>query len=245
MGLAPSRNARPLTAVGDPLVRLDDVALTRGGRRVLHAVSLAAPAGAVTALVGPSGAGKSSVLRCVVGLDALTAGRVRIEGRDARELAPRTLRRRVALVTQHPVMLPGTVAENLAYALTADAAGPDAQASALRRAGLAPDVGARVAGELSGGERARVAVARALMREPVALLLDEPTAALDPQRAAGLEALARELAGRGLAVLVASHDLALVRRSADVAVLLVAGRTVAAGDPALVLQTWEERAPWR
>jgi ABC-type cobalamin/Fe3+-siderophores transport system ATPase subunit len=219
---------------------------------VLDAVSLGVAAGSVTAIVGPSGSGKSSVLRCVVGLDRLDGGQVLLDGRDARELDPRTLRRRVALVTQFPVMLPGTVADNLAYAATAGASGgrgssgagtavtPDADVArrALERAGLDAGFAARAAGELSGGERARVAVARALVHDPVALLLDEPTASLDPARAAGVEALMRELAELGLAVLVASHDVAIVRRSADAAVLLEAGRVRASGAAAEVLDAW-------
>jgi ABC-type multidrug transport system fused ATPase/permease subunit len=217
---------------------LQDVSLTRGGRPVLDGVSLGAAAGAVTAIVGPSGAGKSSVLRCVVGLDRLDGGRVLLDGRDTRELDPRLLRRRVALVTQFPVMLPGTVADNLAYAAAGAALDPAVARLALERAGLDAGFAARVAGELSGGERARVAVARALVAEPVALLLDEPTAALDPARAAGVEALMRELAGLGLAVLVASHDVAIVRRCADAAVLLQDGRVRASGPAAEVLDGW-------
>jgi ABC-type methionine transport system ATPase subunit len=222
------------------LLELDQVSLSRAGRPVLAAVSLRAQAGAVTALVGPSGAGKSSLLRCAVGLDRLDGGRVLVAGRDARELDPRALRRQVALVTQQPVMLPGTVSDNLAYALAPGEVSRDAQASALERAGLPGDFGERTAGELSGGERARVAVARALVHEPVALLLDEPTAALDPARAAGVEALMRELAALGLAVLVASHDLSLVRRCADAAVLLQDGRDRASGPVAVVLDAWSD-----
>jgi putative ABC transport system ATP-binding protein len=223
------------------LLALREVTLSRGGRRVLDGVTLDVVAGQVTAIVGPSGAGKSSVLRCAVGLDALDGGRVLIEGRDARELDPRALRRRVALVTQFPVMLPGTVADNLAYAAPAGAPDPEVARRALERAGLDAAFAARTAGELSGGERARVAVARALVHDPVALLLDEPTAALDPARAAGVEALMRELAGLGLAVLVASHDVAIVRRSADAAVLLEGGRVVEAGPSGAVLDAWGER----
>jgi ABC-type cobalamin/Fe3+-siderophores transport system ATPase subunit len=232
-----------------PLLALDAVSLSRGGRPVLAGVTLQAAAGAVTALVGPSGAGKSSLLRCVVGLDRLDGGRVRIDGRDARELDPRVLRRRVALVTQAPVMLPGTVGDNLAFAAAAGGSGPaDPGAAldpavarrALERAGLDAGFAGRLATELSGGERARVAVARALVPDPVALLLDEPTAALDPARAAGVEALMRELAGLGLAVLVATHDVALVRRCADAAVLLAAGRVRAAGPAAAVLDAWAD-----
>jgi ABC-type multidrug transport system fused ATPase/permease subunit len=224
-------------------VELRDVELARAGRPVLLGVSFAVPAGAVTAVLGPSGSGKSTALRCAVRLEEPDAGSVRLDGRDVRELDPRALRRRVGLVAQTPVMLPGTVRDNLAYALQAVA---DEQLfAALEQAGLVPGFLERPAAELSGGERARVAIARALVREPRALLLDEPTAALDPARAAGIEALARRLAGEGLAIGLTTHDVALAARVADRAVLLVAGRVVSEGAPADVVGAWEAEPAWR
>jgi ABC-type iron transport system FetAB ATPase subunit len=167
----------------------------------------------VTALVGPSGAGKSSLLRSLVRLDEPAGGRVLVDGRDATELEPCELRRRVGLVAQAPVMLPGDVRANLAYALEAP------QAAALEDALAATGLGAsfmdRDARALSGGEAARVAVARALTRHPGALLLDEPTAALDREAAAPVEALVRELATRGLAIVIVTHDEAQAERVAD------------------------------
>ena len=127
-----------------------------------------------------------------------------IDGRDAAELDPCTLRRRVGLVTQAPVMLEGDVRANLAYGL--DAPEPAALDEALAAAGLDRSFMDRTARELSGGEAARVALARALTRDPAALLLDEPTAALDRKAAAAVEALVRTLAGRGLAIVVVTHE---------------------------------------
>ncbi|HEY8584814.1 MAG TPA: ATP-binding cassette domain-containing protein [Capillimicrobium sp.] len=224
-------------------LELRDVGLARGGRPVLRGVSLTAPAGAVTALLGPSGAGKSTVLRCAIRLDEPDDGDVLVDGRDVREVDPCALRRRVGLVAQQPLMLPGTVADNLRYAL-ADPGERDL-AAALERAGLEPGFLDRPALELSGGERARVAVARALARGPEALLLDEPTAALDPARAAGVETLVRALANEGLSVLLTTHDVALARRAADRATLLVGGRTVAEGPVADVVAAWEGEPAWR
>jgi ABC-type multidrug transport system fused ATPase/permease subunit len=227
-----------------PLLELDDVHLTRAARPVLRGMSASAAAGAVTALLGPSGAGKSTALRCLVRLEEPERGRVLVDGVDVREQDPLALRRRVGLVTQAPVMLPGTVSDNLRYA-TPGPLDDAALEAALRRSGLAADFLARDAGALSGGERARVAIARALTRDPQALLLDEPTAALDPARAAEIEALAVELAGEGLAVVLTTHDIALVRRAADRAVLIAAGRAVCAGAPAEVLDAWEAEPAWR
>jgi ABC-type cobalamin/Fe3+-siderophores transport system ATPase subunit len=187
--------------------------LARGGREVLHGASLTVPRGLVTALLGPSGAGKSTLLRCLNGLLAPDRGEVLLHGRDIRELQPRELRRRVGLVAQAPVMLPGTVAENVLYAIEAPRDGQ--VGDALRAAGLREDFAGRAARELSGGEQARVALARALARDPEVLLLDEPTAALDHDTAAHVGATLRELAGGGLAVCLATHDLELACAVAD------------------------------
>ena len=225
-------------------VELHDVRLSRAGRPVLRGVSLAIPAGRVTALLGPSGAGKSTVLRCAVRLEEPEAGTVTVEGSDVRGLDPCVLRRRVGLVAQTPVMLPGSVRDNLAYA--AEDVPEEGLRDALARAGLDAAFLDRQAAELSGGERARVAVARALVREPAALLLDEPTAALDPARAAGLEELVRTLAsGGGLAVGLTTHDVALARRVANAAYLLSDGLVVAHGAPEDVVRAWEAEPAWR
>jgi ABC-type cobalamin/Fe3+-siderophores transport system ATPase subunit len=212
----------------------EGLTVARAGQTVLRDVDLTAPAGVVTALLGPSGVGKSSLLRCLVRLDEPAAGRVVVGGRDARELDPCELRRRVGLVGQPPVMLPGDVRENLAFAVAEPREA--AFAAALTEAGLGPEFLARAADELSGGETARVAIARALVRRPEALLLDEPTGALDARAAAGVEALVRRLAADGLAVVVVTHDAAQVRRLATRAALLDDGRLRAQGPVGEVLR---------
>ncbi len=199
--------------MGVPRIQAQDLTIARGGRVVLRGIDLEARAGEVTAVVGPSGSGKSSLLRTLVRLDEPAGGRVLIDGRDAAEVDPCTLRRRVGLVTQAPVMLEGDVRANLAYGL--DAPEPAALDEALAAAGLDRSFMDRTARELSGGEAARVALARALTRDPAALLLDEPTAALDGEAAAAVEALVRALAGRGLAILLVTHDEAQAGRVAD------------------------------
>jgi ABC-type cobalamin/Fe3+-siderophores transport system ATPase subunit len=199
-----------------PRIETETLAVARGGRVVLRGIDLRVHAGEVTALVGPSGAGKSSLLRCIVRLDEPASGRVLVDGQDAAGLEPCDLRRRVGLVAQAPVMLPGDVRGNLAYGLP----GPADLEGALAATGLDPSFMHRPARELSGGEAARVAVARALTREPVALLLDEPTAALDREAAAPVEALVRDLARRGLGILIVTHDEAQAERVADARVEL-------------------------
>jgi ABC-type iron transport system FetAB ATPase subunit len=207
--------------VSAPRIETRGLVVARGGRVVASGVDLRVGAGEVVALVGPSGAGKSSLLRCLVRLDEPAGGLVLVDGRDARELDPCVLRRRVGLVAQAPVMLPGTVGDNLAYGMDTPPAG--ALVDALAATGLASTFLDRPARELSGGEQARVAVARALVREPLALLLDEPTAALDRAAAAPIEQLVRDVAGRGLAVLIVTHDEAQAARVAGRVVRLGAG----------------------
>ena len=192
-------------------LELEDVALARGA---LRGISLTLRGGELTALAGPSGIGKTSLLRAIVRLDEPAGGRVRVDGEDARALDPRVLRRRVGLVAQAPAMLPGTVRENLAYALPAP---PDEARlrTALEAAALDAGFLDRDAGRLSGGEQARVAIARALTRDPGALLLDEPTASLDAAATEAIERLLRDLAARGLALLVVTLDAAQAERIAD------------------------------
>ncbi len=214
-------------------IRLRDLAVARRERIVARGISLDVRAGEITALVGPSGAGKTTLLRCIVRLDEPAAGTVLIDGEDAGTLDPRVLRRRVGLVMQAPVMLPGAVRDNLAYGLDA----PDDRAfdAALTSTGLAPGFLDRDASELSGGEAARVAIARALARDPAALLLDEPTGALDAASAAAVERLLGDLGERGLALLFVTHDEALAGRVAHRAARLAGGELVAAGSAEEVL----------
>lgn len=178
---------------------------------VLRDVALSVTPGEVVALTAPSGAGKSTLLRACVRLVALDGGTVTLDGIDVASLDPRELRRRVGLVAQRPVMLPGTVADNLAYGLDA----PPDLAAALEAAGLDAGFAARDASQLSGGEQARVGIARALTRTPEVLLLDEPTAGLDAPLAKAIGRRVRELATGGLAICLTSHDRAVVTSWAD------------------------------
>jgi len=187
--------------------------VTLAGRTVLQDVAVRVPRGGITGLVAASGAGKSTLLRSLVRLVALDAGTVTLDGTDVATLDPRALRRRVGLVTQHPVMLPGTVADNLRHGV--EDLADDALHRALDDAGLGRALASRAALELSGGEQARVAVARALTRGPEVLLLDEPTAALDHGTAEHVGETLGRLRDAGLGVCVATHDLAFVRRWAD------------------------------
>jgi tungstate transport system ATP-binding protein len=202
-----------------PLV-LDGVSLRAGATTILDRVSLTIAPGAPTLIIGPNGAGKTSLLRLCMGLAAPSAGRISWGGRtDSRPL-------RRAILFQRPVMLRRTAAANVAYAL-AHAGAPYHQraqrvAALLDRVGLA-DLAQRPARRLSGGEQQRLALARALARDPEILLLDEPTANLDPAATRGVEEIVRMAAQSGIKIVMASHDLGQVRRLAGEVIFLVRG----------------------
>lgn len=196
-----------------------DVWLARGGRPVLEGAAVDVVRGRVTALIAPSGAGKSTLLRCMTRLLDPDRGSIALGGVEICTIPPRELRRRVGLVAQRPVMLDGSVADNLRYGCTPEPADA-AVTRALAASGLAADFAGRQARELSGGEQARVAIARAIIRKPEVLLFDEPTSALDDETAAQLGEAFRSLAADGLGLCIATHDRAFASRYADVIVHL-------------------------
>jgi len=190
-----------------------DVVVSLGGRVVVRSVSLRVAPGHVTGLLGASGSGKSTLLRACVRLVELETGTIELDGEDVGALDARVLRRRVGLVAQTPVMLPGTVADNVRYGV--EGLTEDAVHAALADAGLRASFAGRLADDLSGGERARVALARALTRGPRLLLLDEPTSALDHETAEHIGATLRRLADDGLGICLATHDLGFADRWVD------------------------------
>jgi iron complex transport system ATP-binding protein len=210
----------------------------------VDSVSLAAPRGAVTAIVGPNGSGKSTLVRALLRLTPIASGTITIEGTDLAQLDRRTVAQRIAVVAQREsLVFPLPVWEYVALgrhphegpwaaAPTRDDA---AIATALDRAGIAA-LGDRSTDELSGGEWQRVRIARALAQGGDALVLDEPTTFLDIAHEMAMFELFARLAHDGMAVLLVSHQLNLVARFADTMVLLHRGRVAAAGTPADVMR---------
>lgn len=208
---------------------------------VLDGVSFSVPAGSICAIVGPSGVGKSTIADLLVRLYDPQEGAVKFDGRDLRDLRLSDLRRAVALVDQTPFLFNATIAENIAYARPAASREEIARAARAASiddfisrlpAGYETEVGERGL-TLSAGERQRIAIARAWLRDPVVLVLDEPTAALDP---ASEQSLAETLveAWRGRTAIIITHRLALVEL-ADQVIVLENGRVVEAGRPEAVL----------
>ena len=202
-------------------VEFDEVTVSFGrGGPVLERFSFSVRAGETLAIVGPSGSGKSTIADLLLRLIDPDAGAVRLDGRDLRTVRLADLRRRVALVEQEPCILHATIAENIRYARPG--ASDEEVSAAADRAALAPFIEslpekfATVVGErgmaLSAGERQRIAIARALLADPDVLVLDEPSAALDPTSERHI-ADGYESVMRGRTTIVITHRLDLARRA--------------------------------
>jgi len=203
----------------------------RGPRTILDGITVTADPGEVLALVGESGSGKSTLLRCMQGLEDMDAGEILVRGEVLRRAGGpfvQAVRVRVGIVLQqYHLFLHRTALENVIEApihvLGVDEGTARADALALlERLGVAHRKNARP-GSMSGGEQQRVAIARALAMKPDVLLMDEPTAALDPARRKEVAAMIRELSQGGTTIVTATHDIPFAEEVADRMVRLVAG----------------------
>jgi ABC-type polar amino acid transport system ATPase subunit len=230
------------------LLEVRQLCLGYDGRDILRGLTADVGRGEVVALMGLSGAGKTSALRAVAALQPFDAGRIVVDGFALAPgpLAPESrlkpLRRKVGLVFQgHALFSHLTALDNVTLALrhVLGQAAVAAEETARRLLdGL--EVGGRadaLPGQLSGGEAQRVAIARALAPDPALLLMDEPTAALDPARRGALGRTLRRLAGEdgGRGLLIATHDVEFARAHVDRVAILATGQVVEAGSPAEVL----------
>lgn len=204
-----------------------------GGRVVLDATDLRVAPGELVALVGPNGAGKSSAIRALAGLLPLSSGEARLGGASVTALSDRERAARAAYLPQERRIawnLPALEVAALGAPFLAGAAAV-ATARAALEAVEAGHLADRGVAEMSGGERARVLLARALAADAAALLADEPVAGLDPDAQLMVLDLLRRRARAGQAVLVSLHDLTLAARHADRVAVIDAGRIVADGLP--------------
>jgi putative ABC transport system ATP-binding protein len=206
-----------LPTSADALFSFRDVYVERSDqngqvRAVLRGVTIEVPAAGISCIVGPSGSGKTTLLRLLNRLEEPTRGTIALRGVPLDALDPMAVRRRVGMVLQTPVMLPGTVRDNLEAGLRLQGRTAPDPGGWLERVGLSRQMLERDARSLSGGEKQRVSLLRTLMTEPEALLLDEVTASLDESSAAMIEAL---IVDSGLPALWVSHDTDQVRRVAS------------------------------
>jgi tungstate transport system ATP-binding protein len=205
-------------------IRFEAVDYRVGPLAILSGICLELNRGAPTVLLGPNGSGKTTLLKLGMGLLAPSAGRVTYAGR------PTAAAGRRAIVFQKPVMLRRTAAANVSFALAAAGRSKDRSAvlHLLEQVGLA-DLADRRARRLSGGEQQRLALARALARDPEVLLLDEPTASLDPAATKAVEDIIARIAAAGVKIAMATHDLGQARRLAGEVAFLARGRLVEQG----------------
>jgi len=216
---------------------LEGIVVERGGRRTLDDISLTFAAGRLTAVIGPNGAGKSTMLDVASGLSRPASGSVRLGGMELEAMGRRTLARRRAYLPQRasvewPISVERVVALGLTPSLPAFGDLPAAMRPAIDDALAACDLLAlrdRPATDLSGGELARAMLARAIVGDPELLIVDEPTAGLDPRHALDATRRLRARADAGRTVVMAIHDLDLALNHADDIVALKDGRLLAAG----------------
>jgi len=214
-------------------IALTDVVLSRGGRRLIDGLSFTLGSDGLTAIMGPNGAGKSLTLRMIAGLMTVDQGAVTF-------IAGTPPARDLSMVFQSPVMLRRSAEGNLVHALRLlnmrGAALRNRLAELIAMGGL-QDVAERPARKLSGGEKQRLALVRALAGHPKFLLLDEPTASLDPSSTAAIERLVRTARNDGTRVILITHDRHQAERLSDDVVFLHRGRLVEASPASTFFST--------
>jgi len=221
------------------MLTLHTLSAARGGRPVLHDIDLTIRAGEVLGIVGPNGAGKSTLMRAAAGLTRPTAGTATLDGEPIADWGRAALARRIAYLPQNadchwPMTVARVVALGRLPHLTPWQGPTAADAQAIDRAmamAQVADLSARRIDKLSGGEKARVLLARALAGDPALLLADEPVSDLDPYHRLDVMSHLRRLADDGMAVAVVLHDLSLAMQYCDRLALIDAGRIVADGPP--------------
>jgi polar amino acid transport system ATP-binding protein len=227
---------------GGPALRIDNLSKSYGDLRVLRDIDLEVQEHEVVALIGASGSGKSTLLRCINLLEEIDAGRIWIEREEitARGVNVDRVRRRIGIVFQAFNLFPHmTVLRNVTLAPRKVLGLPSREAEAqamelLSRFGLA-DKRDEYPDRLSGGQQQRAAIVRALAMKPDLLLLDEITAALDPELVAEVLDVIRELAAEGMTLVIATHEMGFARDVADRICFLDQGVILEQGPPSQVL----------
>ncbi len=241
---------QPAAGATTPAINIDSLHVTLGGNEILRDITLALPSAQLTGIIGPNGAGKSTLLRAITGFVPAQSGTIQLHGQPLHDLTARQVAQQLAVVQQLPVAPDSmrvrelvTLGRHPHIGLLGRESNRDAKIvdDAMQRAGC--DILAdRYLNTLSGGERRRAFIARALAQEPTTLLLDEPTANLDVDAQSEIFTLLGELAASGVTVCVVVHDLTLAAAYCDRLVLFHEGRLVIDGPPHEVLRQDRVRA---
>jgi len=201
------------------------------GEAIVDTVDFEVEPGDVFVIFGPSGAGKSSLLRLLNRLDEPSSGTVRVRGQDYRDIPPQRLRKQVGMVPQQPTLIDGTVAENVSWGprLRGEPVDRERVNDLLDRLGLS-GFADREAGDLSGGEAQRVAIARTLYNEPDIVLLDEPASSLDADAARQVETLLSDvMRDLSITAILVTHDTERARRLGSRGIRVEDGRVARRG----------------
>jgi polar amino acid transport system ATP-binding protein len=243
---------------GDGTIVGREIRKSFGSHLVLAGIDVTVDAGEITCIVGPSGSGKSTLLRCINGLETVDSGVLRVNGEDLgfREtpsayiaLSPAALaaqRQHIGMVFQGFNLFPHmTAAENVMAGPVlvkggSKAAAMEQAAALLASVGLA-GFERHYPGQLSGGQKQRVAICRALAMEPSIMLFDEPTSALDPERVGEVLGVMKDLATKGMTMVVVTHEIGFAREVADSLLFMDEGLVIERGDAREVLSAPKER----
>jgi phospholipid/cholesterol/gamma-HCH transport system ATP-binding protein len=226
-------------SAGEPAIKLDRVSKSFGSRKVLDDISLEVREGTGFCLLGRSGTGKSVTLKHIIGLVRPDRGHVFVHGKDVPALPRRELsevRRHMGFLFQNSALFDSiTVGENVAFPLRRHTDWPERKirevaTSKLGDVGLAEDYG-KMPADLSGGMKKRAGLARAMALDPEILLVDEPSAGLDPITADEIDDLLVGLKKKGTTVVMVTHDIPSARHVADELAMLHEGRLIAQGTP--------------
>jgi polar amino acid transport system ATP-binding protein len=242
---------------GDGTVFARGLRKSFGDRVVLDRIDLDVKCGEIVCIIGPSGSGKSTLLRCVNGLEEIDRGILRVNGQDlgfretedAYHALPRkqlaAQRTRIGMVFQQFNLFPNMTARENVMSGPVLVKGTPKRDAAHRADTLLASVGLDGHGDhypwqMSGGQQQRVAIARALAMDPNVMLFDEPTSALDPERVGEVLAVMKDLAQRGMTMMVATHEMGFAKEVADTVMFMDGGLVVEQGPPAHVLSNPQE-----
>ncbi|MDQ6994814.1 MAG: ATP-binding cassette domain-containing protein, partial [Mariprofundaceae bacterium] len=214
-------------------LKCEELELILSKQRILKGISFCLPNTGITSLIGPSGAGKSSLLRCITGLNQTWQGKIVIQGQDVRHWqgGVNALRQQVGLIAQKPSVFPVSIADNVVFGLSRKERQQHPQAiiqDCLEKAALWDEVQHRLnepARSLSLGQQQRLCLARALALKPSMLLLDEPTASLDPRSKQLIEASLQQLA-TSMPMLCVTHDLEQSQRLQGQVIFMCEGKII-------------------